>query len=170
MLGSWEACVNYMTPLGLHHLMQEGHHYGPDPAFHTATRADWNSVYYHRADKAGLGFDRSRTGSNATGQYSSPLREEFDDMTTCPEKYLLWFHHVPWHFRLKSGRTLFDEIKYCYEAGVAYVTGMRDEWASLRKMIDSQRHERVRKKLVKQEENARLWREVCTAYFRQFVE
>jgi alpha-glucuronidase len=103
MLGSWEACVNYMTPLGLHHIMQAGHHYGPDPAFNAAPRLDWNNVYFHRADTKGLGFDRSSKGSNAISQYHSPLREQFDNIDTCPEKFLLWFHHVPWGHRLQSG-------------------------------------------------------------------
>lgn len=170
MLGSWEACVNYMTPLGLHHIMREGHHYGPDPAFCSAGRADWNSVYYHRADRNGLGFDRSRTGSDAAGQYFSPLREEFTNLTTCPEKYLLWFHHVPWHYRLKSGRTLINEIQYCYENGVKYVNRMRDDWESLLGKIDSQRHKDIAKRLELQEENARLWRDVCIGYFRPFSE
>ncbi len=170
MLGSREACVNYMTPLGLHHLMQEGHHYGPDPALDTAGRADWNSVYYHRADATGLGFDRSRTGSNATGQYFSPLREVYDKLATCPDEYLLWFHHVPWDYRLRSGRTLYDEIRYRYNAGVEYVTGMRKTWENLRRKIDRRRHEHVGKRLKQQEKNARLWRDVCTRYFRHFAE
>ncbi|UCD09328.1 MAG: hypothetical protein JSU79_01405 [Dehalococcoidales bacterium] len=128
VLGSWEACVDYMTPLGLHHIMQEGHHYGPDPAFSGAKREDWNSVYYHRADKEGLGFDRSGTGCNAVGQYFSPLREASDNIETCPEKFLIWFHHVPWDFRLISGRTLFEELRYHYDFGVKYVSGMRNTW------------------------------------------
>ncbi len=169
MLGSWEACINYMTPLGLHHIMQEGHHYGPDPAFNTAQRADWNSVYYHRADKNGLGFDRSPTGSNATGQYFSPQREELASIVTCPEKYLLWFHHVPWRYRLQSGRTLIEEIEYCYENGAKYITRMREDWELVRGKIDQQRHEHVAKRLQMQEANAREWRDVCLRYFRQFV-
>jgi alpha-glucuronidase len=169
MLGSWEACVNYMTPLGLHHIMQEGHHYGPDPAFNSARREDWNSVYFHRADTEGLGFDRTSTGSNATGQYFSPLREEYDRLETCPERYLLWFHHVPWDYRLKSGKTLFDEIQCYYDAGVDYVTGMQRIWDKLQVKIDPQRHEHVRKKVQEQQKNARLWRDVCTRYFRQFI-
>ena len=169
MLGSWEACVNYMTPLGLHHIMQEGHHYGPDPAFNSAKRADWNSVYYHRADKEGLGFDRSHTGSDAASQYFSPLRQEFDDLATCPEKYLLWFHHVPWHYRLKSGRELFEEIQYHYNLGVDYVSRMRHTWRSLENKIDWRRFKHVAKRLQMQATNARLWRDACTRYFRQFT-
>lgn len=169
MLGSWEACVDYMTPLGLHHIMQEGHHYGPDPAFNSASREDWNSVYYHKADKEGLGFDRNSTGSNAVGQYFSPLCEKYNKLETCPEKYLLWFHHVPWDYRLHSGRTLFEELLHHYNSGVEYVTEMRSTWESLKGKIDSRRFEHLRNKLEEQEENAKLWRDVCTGYFRTFV-
>ncbi len=170
MLGSWEACVNYMTPLGLHHLMKEGHHYGPNPGYDSGPREDWNNVYYHKADKAGLGFNRSSTGSGATGQYFSPLREEYDSLETCPEKYLLWFHHVPWSHRLKSGGLLMDELRHRYQSGVDYVTGMRKAWESLKGKIDDERHEHVSKKLEEQEENAKLWRDICTQYFGTFAE
>jgi alpha-glucuronidase len=170
MLSSWEACVDYMTPLGLHHIMQEGHHYGPGPAFNDASREDWNSVYYHRADKEGLGFDRSSSGSNAVGQYFSPLREKYDNLKTCPEKYLLWFHHVSWDYCLKSGKTLFEELQDHYDSGVEYVTEMRKTWERLKHKIDPQRFEHVGKKLQEQEENARLWRDVCMEYFRGFAE
>jgi alpha-glucuronidase len=169
MLGSWEACINTMTPLGLHHMMQEGHHYGPDPAFNAAKRVDWNNVYYHRADAKGVGFDRSSAGSNAVGQYHSPLREQFDDINTCPDKYLLWFHHAPWNHRLQSGRTLWEELQHRYDAGVAYVDQMRSIWQSLQDRIDPQRHEHVSRRMEQQLENAKLWREVCVKYFRQFV-
>lgn len=169
LLGSWPACINYMTPLGLHHIMQEGHHYGPDPAFNAAPREDWNNVYYHRADAAGLGFDRSHGGSNAVEQYHSPWREQFDDQATCPEEFLLWFHHVPWDRRFHSGRTLWAELQYHYHAGVEFVEKMRDVWRRLRSDIDSQRHEQVSERLNQQLENARLWRKVCLDYFGQFV-
>ena len=169
MLGSWEACVDYMTPLGLHHIMQKGHHYGPDPAFNGASREDWNSIYYHRADKEGLGFDRSSTSSNAVGQYFSPLREECDNLKTCPEKYLLWFHHVPWFYRLRSGRTLFEELQEHYNSGVNYVSGMKNTWERLKDKIDPQRFEHVMNKLEEQEQNARLWRDVCVEYFGRFA-
>jgi alpha-glucuronidase len=169
MLGSWEACINYMTPLGLHHMMQEGHHYGPDPAFNGAERVDWNNVYYHRADTEGLGFDRSSTGSDAVSQYHNPLREQLDDVDTCPEKFLLWFHHVPWDHRLRSGRTLWEELQSRYDTGVAFVEKMRSTWQSLQDRIDPQRHEHVSKRLKEQQENALLWREVCINYFRRFA-
>ncbi len=169
MIGSWPACINYMTPLGLHHIMQEGHHYGPDPAFNGAWRKDWNSVYYHRADTEGVGFDRSSTGSNAVGQYHSPLRQQFDNLDTCPERFLLWFHHIPWQHRLQSGRTLWEELQYRYDEGVAFVIKMHSTWQRLQANIDPQRHEHVSKRLTQQLENARLWREVCVRYFGHFV-
>ena len=169
LLGSWPACINYMTPLGLHHLMQEGHHYGPDPAFNAARRVDWNNVYYHRADRKGVGFDRSRTGSDAVNQYPSPLREQFDNLDTCPEKFLLWFHHVPWDHRLQSGPTLWEELQHRYAAGVAFVEEMQSIWQSLQARLDPQRYEHVSRRLAQQLENARLWREVCLNYFGRLV-
>ena len=169
MLGSWEACINYMTPLGLHHIMKEGHHYGPDPAFNAAKRPDWKSVYYHRADLKGIGFDRSGTGSNAVSQYHTPLREQFDNLDTCPEQFLLWFHHVPWDHPLHSGRTLWEELEYRYGIGVAFVEKMQSIWQSLRASIDPQRHARVSQRLEQQLENARQWREVCLKYFGHFA-
>jgi alpha-glucuronidase len=169
LLGSWPACINYMTPLGLHHMMQEGHHYGPDPGFNAAPRLDWNNVYYHRADKAGIGFDRSSTGSNAVGQYHSPLREQFANMDTCPDKFLLWFHHVPWDYRLPSGQTLWQELQHCYDAGVAFVEEIQSIWQSLQARLDPQRHEHVSRRLAQQLENAQLWRQVCLNYFGRWV-
>jgi alpha-glucuronidase len=169
LLGSWPACIDYMTPLGLHHLMQEGHHYGPDPAFNAAPRADWNNVYYHRADAAGLGFDRSHRGSDAVSQYHSPLREQFDDTATCPEELLLWFHHVPWGHRLHSGRTLWEELQQRYQAGVDFVEEMIGVWHGLQAHIDLQRHAHVSWRLTQQLENARQWQEACLAYFGQFA-
>jgi alpha-glucuronidase len=168
MLGSWEACINYMTPLGLHHLMQAGHHYGPDPGFNGAKRADWNNVYYHRADAEGLGFDRSRHGSDAVSQYHPPLCEQFNNLDTCPEKYLLWFHHVPWEHRLQSGRTLWEELQRRYATGITFVERMREVWQSLQAHVDPERHAQVERRLEHQLENARLWREVCLKYFAQF--
>jgi alpha-glucuronidase len=117
MMGSWEACVSYMTPLGLHHIMREGHHYGPDLEY-DAGREDWNPQYFHRADAAVLGYDRSSGGSHAVAQYFPPLSDLFDGLVTCPEKYLLWFHHVPWDYEVRSGRTLWDELVYLYDRGV----------------------------------------------------
>jgi alpha-glucuronidase len=169
MLGSWEACINYMTPLGLHHMMREHHHYGPDPGFNAAPRPDWNNVYYHRADAKGIGFDRSSAGSNAVSQYHSPLREQFDDINTCSEKFLLWFHHVPWDHRLQSGRTLWEELRHRYDVGIAFVEQMRNLWQSLQARLDPERHAHVSRRLEQQLENARLWREVCIKYFGRFA-
>jgi alpha-glucuronidase len=169
MLGSWEACVNYMTPLGLHHLMKEHHHYGPDPGFNRAPRPDWNSTYYHRADADGIGFERTRRGSNNVALYHSPLLEQFDDIRTCPEKYLLWFHHVPWDYRMASGRTLWEELQHHYDEGIAFVEQMLKTWQNLESKIDAARFEHVRARLEDQLENAREWRDVCIKYFGQFI-
>jgi alpha-glucuronidase len=168
MMGSREACVNYMTPLGLHHIMQEGFHYGPQPSLDKSGRVDWTSVYYHRADANGLGFDRSSTGSNATAQYFSPLRETFDDVNKCPEKYLLWFHHVPWDHKMKSGRTLWDELCYRYYSGVDYVKQMEHEWADVEKYVDPEIYRHVKEKLATQEKDAAIWRDTCVSYFQKF--
>lgn len=169
MLGSWSACIDYMTPLGLHHMMQEGHHYGPDPGFNNAPRPDWNNTYYHRADKEGIGFDRSSAGSGATSQYHSPLQEQFDDLTTCPEKLLLWFHHAAWNHPLQSGLTLWEELQQHYDTGIAFVEKMRTIWRKLSSTVDSQRHQHVSQRLKEQLENAREWKKVCIDYFGGFA-
>jgi alpha-glucuronidase len=166
MMGSWEACVNYMTPLGLHHIMREGHHYGPALDY-DAEREDWNPQYFHRADAAGLGFDRSSGGSNAVAQYHPPLRDLFDD-ADCPEEYLLWFHHVPWDYEMRSGRTLWDELAWRYTHGVEYVNRMLETWVELKPHIDPQRHEEVLKRLSTQEAHAIEWPQVCLSYFQGF--
>jgi alpha-glucuronidase len=168
MMGSREACVNYMTPLGLHHIMQAGFHYGPQPGYAKSSRLDWTSVYYHRADSIGLGFDRSSSGSNATSQYFPPWRQRFDKIETCPEKYLLWFHHVRWDHKLQSGRTLWDELCYRYNTGVGYVKEMRQKWATLQKDIDPDIFSHVQEKLSVQEKDAAVWRDTCLDYFQKF--
>ena len=168
MLGSWEACVNYETPLGLHHIMQAGYHYGPGPDFAGAPREDWNSVYYHKADENGIGFDRSSTGSNFTAQYHEPLHSQFDNIKTCPEKYLLWFHHVPWDYTMKSGRTLWYEMCLKYHTGVEYVKEMRVDWASLEGQIDPEIFEHVKNRLKKHEEDAGIYANTCVQYFQKF--
>ena len=121
MLGSHEAVVDYMTPLGLHHIMWPGPHYGPAPWWSRDVRPDWNSTYYHRADKSGLGFDRTKTGSDAVSRYRPPVQGRFANRATCPEAFLLWFHHVPWDQRMRSGRTLWDELALHYQRGVYWV-------------------------------------------------
>ncbi len=168
MMGSWEACINYMTPLGLHHIMQAGFHYGPQPGYAKSSRLDWTSVYYHRADSIGLGFDRSSSGSNATSQYFPPWRERFDSIETCPEKYLLWFHHVPWDRKMKSGRTLWEELCYRYHTGVDYVKAMRRKWSTLEDLIDQDMYLHVQEKLATQEKDAIIWRDTCLDYFQEF--
>jgi alpha-glucuronidase len=168
MMGSWEACVSYMTPLGLHHIMQADFHYGPGPDYDKAKRDDWNSTYYHRADANGIGFDRTITGSNAVSQYAPPVRDMFNDINTCPEKYLLWFHRVSWNYKMKSGRTLWDELCYKYYSGTNYVDGMIKTWQSLEKDIDPEIYTSVMAKLEQQKVDAGIWRDTCLGYFGGF--
>jgi alpha-glucuronidase len=149
--------------------MQEGHHYGPDPGFKDAPRLDWSNVYFHRADQLGIGFDRSHTGSNAVSQYHSPLREQFDRMETCPLIYLMWFHHVPWSYRLPGGATLWEELKQRYDSGVAFVERMLGTWKGLQSGIDPLRHVQVSERLEDQLVNAREWRRTCVEYFHRYA-
>ncbi|MRR18946.1 alpha-glucuronidase [bacterium] len=167
MLSSREAAVNYMTPLGLHHIMAEGHHWGPGPWVNRG-RPDWTSVYYHRADTAGIGFDRSAKGSNAVSQYFPPLNEIYNDPEQCPENLLLWFHHLPWDYRMKSGRTLWDEMCIRYQQGVSEVEGYLDYWETLSGRIDDEQYQHVRQLLKIQAQEARWWKDACLLYFRTF--
>ncbi|MGB8191112.1 MAG: alpha-glucuronidase family glycosyl hydrolase, partial [Chitinophagaceae bacterium] len=168
MMASREAVVNYMTPLGLHHIMGTGHHYGPAPWVSNVGRADWNPVYYHRADSAGLGFDRTSKGSNALAQYTPEARKIFENMQTCPDDYLLWFHHVPWTFKMRSGRTLWEELCFKYNAGVDTVRWMQKQWSSMEKMVDRERFAHVKMLLETQEKEAVWWRNACLLYFQTF--
>jgi alpha-glucuronidase len=168
MLESHEAVVDYMTPLGLHHIMWGGHHYGPAPWENKFDRADWNPVYYHKADAAGIGFDRTASGSNAVAQYSPAVRALYGNPATTPEKYLLWFHHVPWDRKMRSGRTLWDELALRYQRGVDWARATRKEWGSLAGVIDSERHAAVARKLEIQERDAVAWRDACLLYFQTF--
>ncbi|HEY0763596.1 MAG TPA: alpha-glucuronidase family glycosyl hydrolase [Pyrinomonadaceae bacterium] len=168
MLGSHEAVVDYMTPLGLHHLFWGGHHYGPAPWWDTEKRDDWNPVYYHKADAFGIGFDRTKSGSNTVSQYHFPLREEFSDIDRCPEEFLLWFHHVSWDHKMKSGRTLWDELALHYQRGVDWVRETRADWATLAGKIDEERYTAISKKLAIQERDAVWWRDACLLYFQTF--
>lgn len=168
MLSSRETLVNYMTPLGLHHIMGTGHHYGPAPWVSNAGRADWNPVYYHRADSVGLGFDRTTTGSNALSQYTPEVRKQWEDVNHCEEKYLLWFHHVPWNFKMKSGRTLWEELCYKYYSGVDSVLSMQKMWNGLKNFIDQERFDQVKMLLAVQEREAMWWRNACLLYFQTF--
>ena len=167
MLSSRETAVSYMTPLGLHHIMAEGHHWGPGP-WVSRGRPDWTSVYYHRADTAGIGFDRTGKGSDAVSQYSAPLSNMFDDLQQCPENMLLWFHHLPWDHRMKSGRTLWDEMCIRYQEGVSRAESYGDYWETLRGRIDEEQFEHVRQLLEIQAREARWWKDACLSYFQTF--
>lgn len=167
MLRSREIAVSFMTPIGLHHIMSSSVHYGPGPWVDNLRR-DWNPVYYHRADSAGIGFERSSKGSNAIGQYFPPVRDLYDNLETCPDNLLLWFHHVPWDYKLKSGRNVWDELCYRYNMGVDSVRWMQKEWDKSKGMIDNERFEKVKALLVEQEANARVWRDACLLYFQTF--
>ncbi len=168
MMTSREAVVNYMTPLGLHHIMGWSHHYGPGPWIKDKHRADWTSVYYHRADEQGIGFDRTKTGSNALAQYAPPVQKQFGNIKTCPEEFLLWFHHVKWDHKLKSGRTLWNELCYRYSEGVDQVRQMQSTWASLEGKVDEERFAHVQSLLKIQEQEAKWWRDACLLYFQTF--
>ncbi len=168
MLESHQAVVDYMTPLGLHHIMWGGHHYGPAPWWNTEPQPYWNPVYYHRADERGLGFDRTQTGSNAVSQYHAPVRDHFANLQTCPEELLLWFHHVSWDYRMRSGQTLWNELALHYQRGVDWTRKTRREWEALAGAIDTERHEAVAKKLAIQERDAIWWRDSCLLYFQTF--
>jgi alpha-glucuronidase len=168
MMGSREAVVDYMMPLGLHHLFDTGHHYGPGPWVNNLNRADWNPTYYHRADALGLGFDRGPAGSDATSQYSPKVAAIFADRKKTPEQFLLWFHHVPWDYKTSSGRILWDELVYRYTHGVEVVSQMRRTWAGLESYVDAERFAQVSAFLAIQEQEARWWRDACIAYFQTF--
>jgi alpha-glucuronidase len=168
MLPSHEAMVNYMTPLGLHHIMGNGHHYGPMPWGNTLSRADWNPVYYHKADSYGIGFDRTSTGSNALYQYTGEVMKQWLDSNSCDEKYLLWFHHVSWKHTMRSGKILWEELCYKYNEGVASVKNMQQQWNSLEKQMDTQRFNEVKQLLSIQYNEAVWWRDACLLYFQSF--
>ena len=170
MLRSREACVDYMMPIGLHHIFRFDHHYGPEPdGFIAHYPLEWCPVYYHKADSLGIGFDRTHTGSNATLQYREPYCSLYDDINTCPERYLLWFHHVPWSYRMKSGRTVYEEMQYRYNRGVKEVEDFIRIWNEVKPEIDEQRWQEVDARLQHQLENAREWRDTCLNYFGSFV-
>ncbi len=168
MLQSHETLVNYMTPLGLTHIMYNGHHYGPMPWGNTLNRPDWNPVYYHKADSIGIGFDRTPTGTNALAQYSSEVQRQYDDIDKCPEDYLLWFHHVPWKHKMKSGRTLWDELCYKYYTGVDSIKAIQQQWNKMNKYIDPERFGHVAQLLGIQVKDAIWWRNACLLYFQTF--
>ncbi len=168
MMNSRENLVNYMTPLGLHHIMGWSHHYGPGPWIKDKHRDDWTSVYYHKADKEGIGFNRTKTGSNAVSQYAKPVAEQFGSLKDCPEEFLLWFHHVNWNYRLKSQNTLWEELCYRYYDGAMQVVHTQNLWNSLKNDIDPEIFDHVRQMLNIQAKEAVWWRDACLLYFQTF--
>ena len=168
MLSSRQAAVDYMTPLGLHHQMARGHHYGPGPWVSGGPRADWTSVYYNRADAEGIGFDRTATGSNAVSQYAPPVGDRFASLDRVTDDYLLWFHHVSWTYHMPSGRTLWNELTARYCRGVDSVRAMETTWGGLQRFVDQERFEETRAFLAIQEREAKWWRDASVLYFQTF--
>jgi alpha-glucuronidase len=168
MMESREITVNYMTPLGLHHIMGWDHHYGPAPWIKDKPREDWTSVYYHKADANGIGFNRTASGSNALEQYHPQVAQQYDKPETCPDEYLLWFHHLPWEFKMKNGKTLWDELCFRYYGAANDVKKMNDNWAALEGKVDDERHRQVSSLLAIQHKEACWWRDACVTYFQSF--
>jgi alpha-glucuronidase len=169
MLDSREAAVSYMMPLGLHHIFAGTHHYGPEPWYSPkGLRADWTPPYYHRADSIGLGFDRTLKGSANVKQYPPKLCSLYNDINTCPENLLTWFHHVPWDFRMKSGRTFWDELCHMYDDGVRQTREFLAVWDTMQPYVDPQRFDEVQRKLRIQTRDAVWWRDACLLYFQTF--
>ncbi len=168
---SRETCVNYMMPLGLHHIFKFDHHYGPEPdGLKPDYPMEWCPVYYHKADKNGVGFDRSSTGTNAVSQYREPYASIYNKVETCPENLLLWFHHVPWDYKMKDGSTLWESLQYHYNQGVIMTETYQNLWHNkMRAYVDEQRWREVDERLKIQVENAKEWRDVCLNYFGQFA-
>lgn len=168
LIQSRETVVNYMTPLGLHHIMDTGHHYGPGPWVGNLSRPEWNPVYYHKADSLGIGFNRTKTGSNATAQYFPEVAAIYDNVETTPEVDLLWFHHLPWDYKLKNGKTLWDGMALKYQQGVDEVEKMVSTWDKMEKYVDERRFKEVKMSLNIQLKEAKWWRDACLLYFQQF--
>jgi alpha-glucuronidase len=166
MMMSREAVVDYMTPLGLHHMMGTSHHHGPAPWVDNLERPDWNPVYYHRADRNGIGFDRTASGTNALVQYAPEIARQYADPRTTPPQLLLWFHHLPWDYQMPSGRTLWAELLGRYDKGVAEAKDLHARWVALKPLIDAQRYTDTEARLTRQVANAVLWRDACIAYFQ----
>ena len=166
LLQSHQAVVNYMTPLGLHHIMDTGHHYGPGPWVNNLSRPEWNPVYYHKADENGIGFDRTPTGSNATSQYTKEVARIFNDVETCPEEFLLWFHHLPWDYKLHNGRTLWDGLGIKYQEGVNQVRKAKNTWKKMEPYVNKQQFGEISMLLDIQLEEAVWWRNACMLYFQ----
>lgn len=169
LIESHEAAVNYMMPVGFHHIFAPSHHYGPGPWWGPkGVRKDWTPPYYHQADTNGVGFDRTEKGSNAVSQYHEPLRSQFNDIKTCPEIYLLWFHHVSWDHKMKSGYNLWEEICYRYDNGLQQVRQFQKVWDKVQLYVDQERFTEVQRKLRIQTRDAQIWKDSCLLYFQQF--
>lgn len=168
MMTSREAVVNYMDPLGLHHIFDTGHHYGPGPWVNDLSRPEWNPTYYHKADENGIGFDRTPSGSNATDQYAHEVATTFNNLQSCPEDYLLWFHHLPWDYKLKNGKTLWDGMALKYQEGVDQVKGMIIIWEKVKPYISDEDFNEVRMLLEIQLKEAKWWRDACLLYFQTY--
>lgn len=168
LLHSHETCVRYMTPMGLHHLMATGHHYGPGPWVDNLSRADWNPVYYHKADATGLGFDRTASGSDALGQYAPSFQKKYADLNSCPPAFLLWFHHVPWNHKMPSGKSMWQELCRTYHQGASEVSAMKEKWKALGHLVDASRFAHVKMHLDIQEKEAKWWRDASLRYFQTF--
>lgn len=166
MMISREAVVNYMTPLGLHHQMAAGHHYGPGPWVANLQRPEWNPVYYSKADANGIGFDRTATGTDAIAQYAPEVQAKFGDPHALDEKYLLWFHHEPWEYRVSSGETVWDSLVEHYDLGVAQVAGMQQTWERMKPYVDAERFGQVATFLAIQHREAQWWRDASISYFQ----
>jgi alpha-glucuronidase len=165
MMRSYETFVSYSEPLGLHHWVA-GDHYAPAPWHDKDVRPEFTATYYHQADAHGIGFDRTSRGSDAVGQYRPPVRDRFADISSCPEKFLLWFHHVPWPHRVHSGRTLWEELCASYQRGAEDAKAMETTWLSLADRIDPERHRAVAQRLALQSHDAAAWRDKCLGYFQ----
>jgi len=169
MMTSREACVDYMMPYGLHHIFKADHHYGPEPqGYYPKYPIEWCPVYYHKADSIGIGFNRSSTGTNAVSQYREPYATMYNDLKTCPEEYLLWFHHVPWTYKMKNGETLWTNLCRSYNRGVSYAEQYIKTWKAMKPYVDEQRFNEVSDRLQHQSDNAKEWRNICLGYFSAF--
>jgi len=168
MMGSREAFVDYSCPLGLNGVFEKDLHYAPDPGMVDPRRADWSAAYYVRADEKGLGFDRTRRGSDNVDQYHPPLNDLFNSPETCPPEYLLWFHHIPWDYRMKSGRIFWDELCLIYNLGVHQAEEMENQWQKLGGKVDGELYRQVADRLRLQVQDAKTWRDKCLKYFQTF--
>ena len=168
MLNSRESVVKYMTPLGLHHIMATGHHYGPGPWVSDLSRPEWNPVYYHKADSEGVGFDRTESGSNALAQYATPISKKYSSPENTPEKFLLWFHHLPWDYEMDNGKTLWYNMATTYQEGVEEVQEMIETWKKMEEYVDKEPYQKVSMLLQIQLKEAKWWRDACLTYFQEF--